>query len=134
MPGFPRYGLWLYWVKSLRPRAQAGLSYPGPHAFTHAELHQQLQPGNGHWSLKVQHSLQLTGAQKPCKVRVCAELGPFGGSCSWGHMQTSPNLAELTLIMCSVAPLTPLLLTFINHCTGTLKVLCNVSDKDQKAV
>ena len=59
----------------------------------HAELHQQLQPGNGHWNLKLWHSFQLTRAQKPCKV--CAELGPFGGSCSWGHMQTAPNLAEL---------------------------------------
>ena len=58
--------------------------------------------GNGHWKLKVRHSMQLTGAQKPCKV--CAprhaELCPFGGSCSWGHMQTIPNLAELTLDVC----------------------------------
>ena len=61
----------------------------------HAELHQQLYPGNGHWKLKVRHSLQLTGTQKPCKV--CAELCPFGGSCSWGHIQTTPNPAELTL-------------------------------------
>ena len=38
----------------------------------HAELHQQLQPGNGHWNLKVCHSFQLTGANGPCKV--CAEL------------------------------------------------------------
>ena len=42
--------------------------------------------------------MQLTGAQKPC--RVCAELCPFGGSCSWGHMQTIPNVAELTLHVC----------------------------------
>ena len=40
-------------------------------------------------------TLQLTGAQKPSKV--CAELGPLGGSCSWGDMQTTPNLFELTL-------------------------------------
>ena len=31
----------------------------------HAELHKQLQFGNGHWNLKVWHSFQLTGAQKP---------------------------------------------------------------------
>ena len=61
----------------------------------HAELHQQLYPGNGHWKLKVRHSFHLTGTQKPCKV--CAELCPFSGSCSWGHMQTIPNPAELTL-------------------------------------
>ena len=61
-----------------------------------AELHQQLQPGNGHWNLKAWHSFQSTGAQKSCKI--CAELGPFfGGSCSWGHMKTTPNLAGLTL-------------------------------------
>ena len=42
--------------------------------------------------------MQLTGAQKPCKV--CAELCPFGGGCSWGHMQAIPNLAELTLHVC----------------------------------
>ena len=35
----------------------------------HAELHQHLQPGNGHRSLKVRHSLQLTVAQKPRKIR-----------------------------------------------------------------
>ena len=45
----------------------------------HAKLHQQLQPGNGHWNLKVWHSFYLTGAQKPCKT--CAELGALGGSC-----------------------------------------------------
>ena len=61
----------------------------------HADLHQQPQSGNGHWNLKSWHSLQLTGAQKPSKV--CAELGPLGGSCSWGDMQTTPNLFELTL-------------------------------------
>ena len=61
----------------------------------HAELHQQPQSGNGHWDLKIWHSLQLTGAQKPSKV--CAELGPLGGSCSWGDIQTTPNLFELTL-------------------------------------
>ena len=61
----------------------------------HAELHQQPYPGNGHWKLKVRHSFQLTGTQKPCKV--CAEFCPFGGSCSCGHMQTIPNPAELTL-------------------------------------
>ena len=61
----------------------------------HAELHQQPYPGNGHWKLKVRHSFQLTGTQKPCKV--CAEFCPSGGSCSWGHMQTIPNPAELTL-------------------------------------
>ena len=61
----------------------------------HAELHQQPYPGNGHWKLNVRHSFQLTGTQKPCKV--CAEFCPFGGSCSWGHMQTIPNPAELTL-------------------------------------
>ena len=61
----------------------------------HAELHQQPYPGNGHWKLKVRHSFQLTGTQKPCKV--CAEFCPFGGSCSWGHMQTIPNPAEQTL-------------------------------------
>ena len=61
----------------------------------HAELHEQLQPGNAHWDLKVRHSLQLTGAQKPRKVR--AELGPLGGSCSQGDMQTTPNTFELTL-------------------------------------
>ena len=64
----------------------------------HAELHQQPQPGNGHWNLKVWHSLQLTGAQNPCKV--CAELGPFGGSRPWGRMQTAPSLAELTFHVC----------------------------------
>ena len=63
-----------------------------------AELHQHLQPGNGHWNLKVRHSLELPGAQKPRKIR--AKLGPFGGSCPWGHMQTIPNLAELTLHFC----------------------------------
>ena len=61
----------------------------------HAELHQQPYPGNGHWKLKVMHSFQLTGTQKPCKV--CAEFCSFGGSCSWGHMQTIPNPAEQTL-------------------------------------
>ena len=61
----------------------------------HAELHQQPYPGNGHWKLKVRHSFQLTGTQKPCKV--CAEFCPFGGSCSWGHLQTIPNPAEQTL-------------------------------------
>ena len=61
----------------------------------HAELHQQPQSGNGHWNLKIWHSLQMTRAQKPSKV--CAELGPLGGSCSWGDMQTTPNLFELTL-------------------------------------
>ena len=66
----------------------------------HAELHQQLQPGNGHEKLKVRHSRLLTGAQKPCKVPVCAKLGPHGGSCSWGDMQTTPNLLELTLHVC----------------------------------
>ena len=64
----------------------------------HAELHQQPQSGNGHWNLKIWHSLQLTGAQKPSKV--CAELGPLKGSCSWGDMQTTPNLFELTLHVC----------------------------------
>ena len=44
----------------------------------HAELHQQPYPGNGHWKLKVRHSFQLTGTQKPCKV--CAEFCPSGGS------------------------------------------------------
>ena len=61
----------------------------------HAELHQQPQSGNGHWNLKlckIWHSPQLTGAQKPSKI--CAELGPLGGSCSWGDMQTSPNPRE----------------------------------------
>ena len=61
----------------------------------HAELHQQPYPVNGHWKLKVRHSFQLTGTQKPCKV--CAEFCPFGGSCSWGHMQPIPNPAEQTL-------------------------------------
>ena len=42
--------------------------------------------------------MQLTGAQKPCKVY--AELCPFGGSCSWGHMQTIPDLAQLALHVC----------------------------------
>ena len=42
----------------------------------HAELHQQPYPGNGHWKLKVRHSFQLTGTQKPCKI--CAEFCPFG--------------------------------------------------------
>ena len=64
----------------------------------HAELHQQLYPGNGHWNLKVWRSFQLTGAQKSHKIR--AELGPFGGSCAWGHMQTIPNLAEQALHVC----------------------------------
>ena len=45
--------------------------------------------------LKIWHSLQLTGTQKPSKVY--AELGPLEGSCSWGDMQTTPNLLELTL-------------------------------------
>ena len=62
---------------------------------THAELHQQPQPGNRHRNLKVWHCFQLTGAQKPSKV--CAELGPLGGSRSWGNMQTTPNPFELTL-------------------------------------
>ena len=66
----------------------------------HAELHLQPQFGNGHWNLKIWHSLQLTGAQKSSKV--CAELGPLGGSCSWGDMQTTPNypnLFEMTLLV-----------------------------------
>ena len=33
----------------------------------HAELHEPLQPGNGHWKLKVRHSVQLTGAQRERK-------------------------------------------------------------------
>ena len=57
----------------------------------HAELHQQPYPGNGHWKLKVRHSFQLTGTHKPCKV--CAEFCPFGGSCSWGHMQSECSRA-----------------------------------------
>ena len=65
---------------------------------SHAELHQQPQPGNRHPNLKVWHSAQLTGAQKPSKV--CAELGPLGGSCSWGDMQTTLNLFESTLHVC----------------------------------
>ena len=44
----------------------------------HAELHQQLYPGDRDWILKVWHSFELTGAQKPC--RICAQLGPLGGS------------------------------------------------------
>ena len=64
----------------------------------HAELHQQLQPENWHWNIKVRHSLLLTGAQKPRKVR--AELGPLGGSCPRGDMQTTPNTFELTLHVC----------------------------------
>ena len=44
----------------------------------HAELHQQLQPWNGHWNLKVWHSFPLAWAQKPRKI--CAELGPSRGS------------------------------------------------------
>ena len=44
----------------------------------HAELHQQLQPGNGHRNIKIWHSFQLSGAAKPC--RTCAMLGPFDWS------------------------------------------------------
>ena len=64
----------------------------------HAELHQQPQPGNGHWNLKLWHGFQLTRAQKPSKVS--AELGPLVGSCSWGDMHITPNLSELTLHVC----------------------------------
>ena len=64
----------------------------------HAELHQQPQPGNGHWNLKVWHSFQLTRAQRPGKV--CAELGTLVGSCPWGDMQTTPKLFELNLHVC----------------------------------
>ena len=75
----------------------------------HAELHQQPYPGNGHWKLKVRHSFQLTGTQKPCKV--CAEfcpmpygyvesksrvlLGYLGNAAARTVMQSSPvRLAE----------------------------------------
>ena len=61
MPGDGRFSkLTLFHRQGMRP---------------HAELHQQLYPGNGHWKLKVRYSFQLTGTQKPCKV--CAELLPF---------------------------------------------------------
>ena len=54
----------------------------------HAELHGQLQPVKG--KLKDMHSLQVSGAQKPCKL--CAELGPFQGGLFLGihadHPQT----------------------------------------------
>ena len=53
----------------------------------HGELHQPPQSGNEHWNLKIWHSLQLTGAQKPSKV--CAELSLLGGSCSWRDMLTT---------------------------------------------
>ena len=52
------------------------------HMRPHAESHQLLQPGNGHWKLKVWHSSQLTGPGH----RNLAEYvqSPLGGSDSWG--------------------------------------------------
>ena len=63
----------------------------------HAELHQQLYSGNGHWKLKVRHSFQLTGTQKPFKI--CAELCPSLSLCGqetspWSAATSVPALIE----------------------------------------